>query len=239
MSACLSDLAGGVDLVAQDGVIDEVAVRAVPELRPAQHPFAARLRLVSDLPPVLQGDAGYAQKHPAGGGSHYYSQPFLAAEGEVVVDGIAIAVKGEAWLDREWSSQFLQPDQSGWDWFALHLDSGEKLMLYRLRPRDERSQQAAWMHAVLIAADGSQTPLAPGRIRLEVLGTDRIAGRDLPLHWRIRIPEAGRDLTVRALHPRQWMDVDFAYWEGVVRVSGDGPGNRGRGYLELTGYPQN
>jgi predicted secreted hydrolase len=34
------------------------------------------------------------------------------------------------------------------------------------------------------------------------------------------------------------MDVDFAYWEGVVLVRGAGPGSTGRGYLELTGYPR-
>jgi len=31
--------------------------------------------------------------------------------------------------------------------------------------------------------------------------------------------------------------VDFPYWEGTVTVSGSGPGNRGKGYMELTGYP--
>ena len=28
-------------------------------------------------------------------------------------------------MDREWSSQPLAPDQTGWDWFSLHLTSGE------------------------------------------------------------------------------------------------------------------
>lgn len=207
-------------------------------LQAAQHPYAARLTLSSDRPPVLQGDGGFSQKHPQGGGSHYYSQPFLAAEGELVVDGERLAVSGEAWLDREWSSQFLQPDQSGWDWFALHLESGEKLMLYRLRQRAGSIEDRGHLYAVLVAADGTKSVLDPAQVGLEALGTERVAGRELPLAWRIRLPEIGRDMAVRALHPQQWMDVDFAYWEGVVRVSGEGPGNRGRGYLELTGYPR-
>jgi len=33
--------------------------------------------------------------------------------------------------------------------------------------------------------------------------------------------------------------VDFAYWEGAVVATGEDAGSRGRGYLELTGYPQN
>jgi predicted secreted hydrolase len=37
------------------------------------------------------------------------------------------------------------------------------------------------------------------------------------------------------------MGLDFAYWEGVVEVTGvdsesASPANRGRGYLEMTGY---
>ena len=63
-----------------------------------------------------------------------------------------------------------------------------------------------------------------------------MARRLLPLHWRIGLPEIDRLLEVTAVRPDQWMDVDFPYWEGAVTVRGAGPANRGRGYLELTGY---
>jgi predicted secreted hydrolase len=149
------------------------------------------------------------------------------------VDGTAVPVTGQAWLDREWSSQFLQPDQAGWDWFALHLDSGEKLMLFRLR---SLNAGADYRHGVLISPDGSLRSLDPALIRLEPLQQTSVAGRSLPLHWRIELPEIGRSLEVRALHPAQWLDVDFPYWEGVVTVHGEDPRSRGRGYLELTGY---
>ena len=39
-------------------------------------------------------------------------------------------------MDREWSSQPLAVDQTGWDWLSLHFNSGEKLMLYRMRQTD-------------------------------------------------------------------------------------------------------
>ncbi len=38
------------------------------------------------------------------------------------IDGKPVDVTGQAWLDREWSSQPLASDQSGWDWFSLHLN---------------------------------------------------------------------------------------------------------------------
>jgi predicted secreted hydrolase len=191
------------------------------------------LRLEATGPLVLQGDAGFSQKHPGGGGSHYYSQPFLEARGTLEVDGQRVAVSGQAWLDREWSSQFLQPDQAGWDWFALHLDSGEKLMLFRLRGR---AGDEDYHHGVLISPGGRSRALDPTRIGLQPLAKTVVAGRALPLNWRVDLPEIGRSLVVEALHPEQWLDVDFPYWEGVVLVRGDGAVNSGRGYLELTGY---
>jgi len=205
------------------------------EVQARQGDQALRLRLDSDRPLVLQGQGGFSRKHPAGGGSYYYSQPFLEARGELVVDGESLPVTGQAWLDREWSSQFLQPDQTGWDWFALHLDSGEKLMLFRLR---QRAGTDHYLHGVLIAPDGTKRMLDPGALTFHVLGQTEVAGHRLPLRWRIELPEIGRSLTVEALHPDQWLDLDYAYWEGVVTVTGGGPGSRGTGYLELTGYPE-
>jgi predicted secreted hydrolase len=205
------------------------------ELRARQDDFAMDLQLDATGPLVLQGDEGFSQKHAGGGGSHYYSQPFLEASGTLELDGRRVAVSGQAWLDREWSSQFLQPDQAGWDWFALHLDSGEKLMLFRLRARGDGDD---YRHGVLISPGGRPRALDPSRIGLQPLRQTPVAGRALPLHWRVDLPELGRSLEVDALHPEQWLDVDFPYWEGIVLVRGDGAGNSGRGYLELTGYPR-
>src|SRR5262252_7584790 len=67
------------------------------------------------------------------------SRSFCKASGRLAIDDKPIEVTGQAWMDREWSSQPLAPDQTGWDWFALHVASGEKLMLYRMRQKDGRS----------------------------------------------------------------------------------------------------
>ena len=207
------------------------------EARAAQDGFAMQLNLGSDRPPVLQGEGGFSQKHPGGGGSHYYSQPFLEASGWLEIEGRRVEVSGQAWLDREWSSQFLQADQQGWDWIALHLESGEKLMLFQLRPQ-AGSSAGAYRHAVLIGADGGKREIGPGELELEPSRHEKVAGRRLPLVWEIRLPTLDRELTVEALHRDQWMDVDFPYWEGAVTVSGDSLGERGVGYMELTGYPK-
>jgi predicted secreted hydrolase len=213
------------------------------EIKARQDDNAMHLQLRGTAPLVLQGEAGFSAKHANGGGSYYYSQPFLKASGQLTIAGQVIPVEGDAWLDREWSSQFLQREQSGWDWFSLHLESGEKLMLFQLRqkPVQQPGRQGAanYLQGNLMAPDGSTTPLDPGRIQLVPVQTTRVAGRDLPLHWRVSLPQVGRQFEIQATIEDQWMAVDFPYWEGSVTINGSGPGNRGKGYMELTGYPVN
>lgn len=220
-----------------DWVLKSTGYQWLPmQVQASQGDVGFDLKLQSQQPLVLQGTQGFSQKHEDGSGSYYYSQPFLEANGEITMDGRKIAVSGNAWLDREWSSQFLQPDQSGWDWFSLHLDSGEKLMLFQLRNRQGKDPADNYLHGVLIDPTGSKTPLESGSVQMKVLETSRVNDRILPMAWHIELPQIQRRFIVRALHENQWMEVDFPYWEGVVRVIGEGPENNGRGYMELTGY---
>jgi predicted secreted hydrolase len=221
-----------------DWVLESTGADWLPlEVRARQGDYALSLLLQSEAPLIRQGDAGFSQKHPNGGGSYYYSHPFLQVSGELEVDGQKVLVTGDAWLDREWSSQFLQPDQVGWDWFSIHLDSGEKLMLFQLRQQSEQHQDENFLQGSLIAIDGSLTRLNTGDVQLEISEQLVVENRLLPLHWHVSIPKYGREFSIKALHPDQWMNVDFPYWEGAVIVSGNGPENGGRGYMELTGYP--
>lgn len=207
------------------------------EVKASQDETFMHLQLRSSKPLILQGDNGFSQKHPEGGGSFYYSQPFLKASGELIVNGKNVPVTGEAWLDREWSSQFLQGNQVGWDWFSIHLESGEKLMLFQLREGQEENQAGNFLHGVLISPEGSATTLDPAQIQMKVVQWVDVAGRALPLTWRMDLPQIQRSFEIGTLHPDQWLEVDFPYWEGVIIVTGKGPQNNGRGYMELTGYP--
>ncbi len=60
-----------------------------------------------------------------------------------------------------------------------------------------------------------------------------MAGRDVPVRWRLILPARELDVTVAAVNPAAWMDLSVPYWEGPVRVEGS---HRGEGYLEMTGY---
>ncbi|PWB91878.1 iron ABC transporter permease [Methylocystis sp. MitZ-2018] len=191
--------------------------------------FAFALDLTAMGPVVLQGEGGYSRKSEAGQASYYYSQPFFRAEGSLSMSGRKIQVSGRAWMDREWSSQPLGADQKGWDWFSLHLEGGARLMLYRMRS----VESAPFLFGNWIDADGATSILAREDIVLEPLETTRIAGRDVPIRWRVKIKNRDVDIETRPLNPKSWMGTDFAYWEGPIRFTGS---HSGEGYLEMTGY---
>ncbi len=193
--------------------------------------FGYRLALTAEGPLVLHGKGGFSQKSADGQGSIYYSQPFWRVKGEVEIDGEVRAVSGRGWLDREWSSQLLGPEQRGWDWFSLHLEGGAKLMAFRLRGGGEGGE--AFVSGSWIDADGTQTPLQAGDLDLQPLEYQAVAGREVPTRWRLQLPARGLDVTVNSRHPQRWMETAFPYWEGDVVVEGS---HAGMGYLEMTGY---
>ena len=191
--------------------------------------FAYQLHLTSSRPLVLQGDKGFSQKSEEGQASYYYSQPFFQANGILQIDGQTYTVSGPAWLDREWSSQPLTANQTGWDWFSLHLDSGEHVMLYRMRQKDG----APYLTGTWIAANGQTQTLSSSQIRLTPHDIANVAGRAMPVKWSISIPDKHLDISLDALNPNAWMNLRIPYWEGPVHISGSHPG---QGYLEMTGY---
>ena len=190
--------------------------------------FGYALELQAEGPLVLHGQAGYSVKSAQGQASHYYSQPFYRVTGVLDLPGGPVKVTGQAWLDREWSSQLLAPDQTGWDWFSLVFDSGERLMGFVLRDGGAGFTSGTW-----IGPDGTATPLEPGALRAKVLETSSVAGRKVPTGWRLQLAGRGLDVTLHALNPDAWMATSVPYWEGPVRVTGS---HAGRGYLEMTGY---
>lgn len=189
--------------------------------------FSYELDLTTDKPLIFHGDNGYSIKSNEGQASYYYSQPFYSVTGTLTLPDGPVEVSGQAWLDREWSSQPLSGDQSGWDWFSLSFDSGAKMMAFRLRG-SEIYTSATW-----ITPDGQSQSLPNGSVRLTPKDTAKAAGRDVPIVWRVELPARDVDVTVNAVQPDSWMHTSFPYWEGPVTVSGS---HSGRGYLEMTGY---
>jgi predicted secreted hydrolase len=195
------------------------------------------LDLAPRKPVVLQGDSGYSQKGPAqGNASRYYSITRIEADGRLVLNGNAAVVTGSAWLDREWGSSQLGAGIAGWDWFALQLEDGRDLMLYRLRT--EAGEASRFSAGVLVESDGSYRVLGRGDFEFEEIRRwqDR-SGVGWPVAWRVRLPAEGMEFEVHPAFDAQRWYATVGYWEGAVEVLD--PTDRrtlGRGYLELSGY---
>jgi predicted secreted hydrolase len=191
--------------------------------------FSYALKLATDRSLVLQGDAGYSKKSERGQASYYYSQPWFKAAGSITIDDKTTEVSGQAWMDREFSSQPLASDQTGWDWFSLHLADGVKLMLFRLR----QSGGANYFSGNWITPDGRSEQIASSAISMTPTVTTDVAGRKLPTSWRIAIAARGLAIDTAPLNVQAWMTTSFAYWEGPITMRGS---HGGVGYLEMTGY---
>lgn len=191
--------------------------------------FAYDLALSAQGPLVFHGEDGFSVKSASGQASYYYSQPFYTLSGTLQLPDGPVSVSGEAWLDREYSSQPLSENQLGWDWVSFHLDSGEKLMGFQLRQSDGSVYTAAsW-----ITPQGEVTAYDDGDLALTALETHEVAGRTIPTRWRVELAERDLDVEINAVNPQSWMETSVAYWEGPVIITGS---HGGRGYLEMTGY---
>lgn len=207
-------------------------------LQAATAHLGLELQLVPLMAPVLNGAAGLSIKADVpGAASEYYSVPRLAAQGRMTIEGVTQEVKGLAWLDREWGSGALGPNQQGWDWFALQLADGSTLMFYALRDRDG----AADPHSAgtYVGSDGRAFALAPSDVHIEVEDhwVSPRGGR-YPARWRLSVSSLGLDLELRPLLADQELDTAPRYWEGAVDVRGTHAGRplQGEGYVELVGY---
>ena len=186
--------------------------------RIAAREFTLELELRGSGSRLLQGDSGFSRKgHRPEEASYYYSRPQLKVSGSA--DGMPVT--GTAWLDHEWSSQYMAAEASGWDWCGINLDDGGALMAFRMRGRDG---------GVVFAPDGmafepSRTWKSPR------------TGAVYPVAMKIR---AGKEeLRLEPLMDDQELDARAStgtiYWEGAVTAYREQT-LAGRGYLELTGY---
>ena len=185
-------------------------------------------------PLVQHGDNGFSVKSNSGHASHYYSAPFISIEGELTqaVDTVTTApikLKGQAWFDKEWTSQLLDTGTQGWDWLSLHLDDGNKIMAFRMRLKN----QDDYVTGSYITSTGEQITLQPGDLTLQPVSVKKVDGRQLPLIWKLIIPSKKIDLTISTLKDKQWNNAAVPYYEGMVKIEGS---HGGVGFLELTGY---
>ena len=176
--------------------------------------FSFELEFASRNAPVLQGDKGFSRKGlKENEASYYYSRPHLKVSG--TANGRPVA--GTAWLDHEWSSQYMAAGASGWDWCGINLDDGGSLMAFRMRGKNGESLYSS--------SDSSFQVLRTW--------TSPRTGTIYPVSMKVN------QFELQPLMDDQELDASAStgtiYWEGAVRALLAGR-QVGRGYLELTGY---
>lgn len=202
------------------------------------------LRLVPSKPLVIFGTNGVSRKgaDPAAA-SHYLTFPRLEVSGTLILDGSPRSVRGQAWMDHEFSSSQLAADQTGWDWASVQFHDGRELMAYRLRRRDGSTDPfstLAW-----IDREGRVEHVGPGDFHIEAPARWRSprTGAEYPAGLRIttRDPANGRErsLTLEPLAADQELAGAVGgvpYWEGACRVLESTGQEVGAAFVELTGY---
>ncbi len=219
---------GGWDLEREHGVYQATL---------AADGFGLRLTMTPTQPLLLNGAGGVSRKGPAvQSASYYYSLPHLKVTGRITRGATSTPVTGEAWLDHEWSSEYLDAEAVGWDWIGINLDDGAALMAFRIRGADGGTR---WAGGTLRSAAGNVQVLGPQDVSFEPerRWESPQTGVVYPITWRVR---AGpHEYQLEPLMPDQENDTRLStgaiYWEGAVRAIEAGK-LAGRGYLELTGY---
>ena len=191
--------------------------------------------------PVFEGDQGLSQKGPqAGNASYYYSQTRLKTNGTIQAKGQAFPVSGLSWMDHEFSTSALDPDQVGWDWFSIQLDDGSELMLYNIRQKD--GSAGAFSNGTVIRPDGTTRQLKAGDFKIQVNANWKSphSGGTYPAAWTVTIPSENLTLQIKPLIADQELNLSIIYWEGAVQITAQKNGVKvnGKGYVELTGYAQ-
>ena len=190
--------------------------------------FRFHFRLRPEKPFVIEGENGVSQKAEGKGrASHYVSFPLLAVSGSINSE----PVSGRAWMDHEWFTEQLAPDQVGWDWFSVQLDDHTELMLFELRRKDGSIDP--YSSGTFVDASGAVRHLRRDEFSLQ----PGSYWKKYPVEWRVRVPLLKIDVMCKAVIPDQELRGEGAgaatYWEGAVDYSGT---QTGVGYLEMTGY---
>lgn len=241
MPGIASAAAGRLSVVNEDWSAEESG--GTHRLHAAGRGWDLSLALAAEKPPVLNGETGVSRKGPgANEYSHYVSITRLAASGQMREGSVTSAFSGTAWFDHEWGPGALPEGVAGWDWFALQLDDGSELMLYRMRAADAKA--TPFSSGTFVPKSGAPRTILWRDVNLEETAfwkSPRSGGR-YPAGWKISVASLGLNVAVQPLLPDQELTTEQStgviYWEGTCRVEGTRQGRSaaGRAYAELTGY---
>jgi geranylgeranyl pyrophosphate synthase len=205
-----------------------------------------RLTFAPEKPAVRHGDDGVTLLDSRRE-MFYYIIPRCAVTGVVQVGGKAFEVEsGSGWYDHEFGGAEAETldgplsSDFSWNWLSAQLEDGTDLSAFEIV---EAGKPGVERHVLLVDPDGARRVFAGGSLEPLSTWTSSRTFQDYPARWRLRVPDAGIDLTAEAEFPAQELVTVLsppALWEGRVKVQGLVAGRpvRGLGYVERTGFHQ-
>ena len=227
-----------------DSIGNDIFLRFAVEEQKTHTLRSLRLQIRGVPHPWLQGAAGLSKKSDCEGcASMYYTLPRLNITAQYITEDSERVLTGIGWMDHEFMTNLLSPDQAGWDWMGLMLRDGRSVMVFRLRSNGPEALKymAGGVHSL-----GSTRVFTKDEFTFAPLAfwSSSRSGAVYPISWRIQIPAEGIDTIVSArVHDcevgSQSKNVQDAsaqsgitYWEGPVASDDESV----LGYLEMTGY---
>lgn len=205
--------------------------------------FDVKLVARMSVPIMYQGDNGFSRKgNCATCSSQYYSLPRLELTGTVTKNGKSMAVHGLGWMDHEFMSDALQPDQEGWDWISLMTKDGSSIMYFRLRGKTETAEYSACS----IMNSLGDTKACRAIIEIQNYWKSSFSGARYPSELRMLVDGkryslktvvanqelSDRSVAAEADSNEATLNQAMSYYEGALSASD----SSAVGYIELTGY---
>ncbi len=175
-----------------------------------------------------------------GNGASAY--PRLAVRGTVRIGNESLAVRGTGWIDHVLGDTAAGED--GWDRFVVAFDDGRVLLVERRR--NASGVRTNVDGGIFVDRSGAVHRLSAGDFTVEnPLSTNWLSVRTharYPSLWEISVPSAGLDLAL--IPPIQNQEIvgegqGQSFYDGALTVERFPPPehtDRGRGFVELTGY---
>ncbi len=192
--------------------------------------FAFDLELEDQHGPVMQDGDGLVDFKVAGE-SYYYSRPRMKTSGQVMIGNQVFTVTGSSWFDHQWGD--FRAGVLDWEWFALQLDDGADIMLFKLT---DHQGDVIYLGGTY-SKDGEHRQLDKNSFAITPTDTwtsekTRIS---YPIGWEVSLPDYDIELNLQGVKPNSEFDARKSsyslYWEGPVTVTGS---HSGRAFLEVS-----
>lgn len=205
-----------------------------------------------EKPPIRHGDNGVI-KDIKGEVGFYYFIPRCRLTGTVTLNGIKQPiVSGSGWYDHNFGVHISDPTpkkksnkeinsthDTAWNWAGIQLDNGSEITAFLIFNCDTNEVVGQW----LIVIDPNGRRILHPDIKFEPMCWWRSTRTfsDYPTCWKLEVPEAEIDLTIKACFDDQEF-ITFiskpSFWEGRCDVKGTVHGKQvsGLAYVERCGF---